>query len=121
MLGLYKIFLLLLLNSLILLNTIGCEQMDISKYKGDGKIVSIGRKPFTSGYIIQFKDFDLTKNFSDRYKIVDYPKIDKQLVDISIGGKGEYAHRISVHIPYEGIYKILHNIVGDKVQKAKLL
>ena len=55
----------------------------------------------------------LTKIF-----IHDLPEIDKKLVDISLGGKGSDAHRISLHLPYQAIYNILKAEFGeDKVVK----
>ncbi len=49
--------------------------------------------------------------------ICDFPKINKQLVDISIGGFGEEAHKISVHLNYEDIYTILHSKFGNKINQ----
>ncbi len=39
--------------------------------------------------------------------IHDLPSLDDQLVDISIGGKGEEAHKRSLHLPYKAIFNIL--------------
>lgn len=47
--------------------------------------------------------------------IVSHDPIDRKLVDISVGGKGEDAHRASLHIPYFGIYAVLTEKFGDGV------
>lgn len=48
----------------------------------------------------------------------DTPYLDHQLVDISFGGKGEAAHKVSLHLPYAAIYDILAEEYGDKVAKV---
>jgi hypothetical protein len=52
--------------------------------------------------------------------VIDYPKIDHQLVDISVGGLGDDAHKVSVHIPYGGIYRILRHRFGESIVRAPL-
>ncbi|MCK9595678.1 hypothetical protein M0R19_00645 [Candidatus Pacearchaeota archaeon] len=52
--------------------------------------------------------------------IHDFKELKNKLVDISIGGFGERAHKISLHLPYEGIYEILNYKFGDKIQKINL-
>lgn len=64
---------------------------------------------------------DLDKKVLDRIFIHEMPSLDDQLVDISIGGHDKIAHRLSLHLPYRGIYEILHEMFGDQVQKAKLI
>lgn len=52
--------------------------------------------------------------------IHDVPELDDQVVDISIGGKGEEAHKVSLHLPYRGIHDILTCKFGDRIRKADL-
>ena len=52
--------------------------------------------------------------------VVDHPTIDKKLCDISIGGCGEEAHKISMHLPYGGIYEILRAQFGERVHKVSI-
>jgi prolyl-tRNA editing enzyme YbaK/EbsC (Cys-tRNA(Pro) deacylase) len=57
-------------------------------------------------------------------KIVDHifvrevPSLDDQIVDISIGGKGQQAHRTSMHLPYSGIHRILSAKYGERIHKV---
>ncbi|MBS3113333.1 hypothetical protein J4418_04595 [Candidatus Woesearchaeota archaeon] len=44
--------------------------------------------------------------------------LDDELVDVSIGGKGNEAQKLSVQLPYAGIYKILEMQYPGKVYKA---
>ena len=44
--------------------------------------------------------------------------LDDKLVDVSIGGKGNNAQKLSVQLPYAGIYKILKMQYPEKVYKA---
>jgi prolyl-tRNA editing enzyme YbaK/EbsC (Cys-tRNA(Pro) deacylase) len=41
-------------------------------------------------------------------------------VDISIGGTGKQAHKLSMHLQYGAIYDILHSEFGDKIRKTNL-
>jgi len=50
--------------------------------------------------------------------IHDMPSLDDQLVDISIGGKGEEAHKLSLHLPYKAIFSILRAEYGSKISKV---
>ncbi|MBI2669104.1 hypothetical protein HYX14_04650 [Candidatus Woesearchaeota archaeon] len=50
----------------------------------------------------------------------DYPALDDRLVDISIGGKGEARHRLSLHLPYRAIYDILCAEYPEKIVKVGL-
>jgi hypothetical protein len=43
------------------------------------------------------------------------PRLDHQLVDVSVGGKGEAAHRISIWLPYRAMRKLLEWNLGDVV------
>ena len=45
--------------------------------------------------------------------IKDYSKINDSLVDISIGGIGEEALKLSMHLRYQDIYRILKHRFGD--------
>lgn len=49
------------------------------------------------------------------------PELDDKVVDISIGGAGEEAHRLSLHMQYRAIYDILEYRFGDKVSRADLM
>ncbi|MBD3164774.1 hypothetical protein GF323_06250 [Candidatus Woesearchaeota archaeon] len=55
-----------------------------------------------------------------RMLVHDRTSLDNKIVDISIGGAGDTAHRTSVHLPYRGIYDILHHTFGDKIRKVEL-
>ncbi|MDP3640238.1 MAG: hypothetical protein Q8R53_03485 [Nanoarchaeota archaeon] len=46
--------------------------------------------------------------------IHDMPSLDDLLVDISVGGKEEDAHKTSLHLPYKAIYEILAAEYGEK-------
>ena len=46
--------------------------------------------------------------------ILDYPRINDGLVDISIGG-GVEALKTSMHLPYNAIYEILRRKFGDRI------
>jgi prolyl-tRNA editing enzyme YbaK/EbsC (Cys-tRNA(Pro) deacylase) len=50
----------------------------------------------------------------------NFDSLNCENVDISIGGFGERAHRISLHLQYEGIYEILKYKFGDKITKTEL-
>lgn len=50
----------------------------------------------------------------------EIPDLEKEIVDISIGGIGEEAHKTSVHLPYESIYDILSYQFADKISKVVL-
>lgn len=54
----------------------------------------------------------------DHIFVRDIPSLDDQIVDISVGGKGELSHRTSMHLPYSGIYRILRAKYGGKVHKV---
>jgi hypothetical protein len=58
----------------------GCEQIDIAKYEGDGKISIYGNKLFYPGFEIEFDEFDLSNKFSNQYKLTELPEIDKRYV-----------------------------------------
>jgi hypothetical protein len=47
----------------------------------------------------------------------DLPELNKEFVDISIGGYGEEAHRISVHLKYENLYECLKWKFPKGIQK----
>ncbi|HLD01221.1 MAG TPA: hypothetical protein VJC39_05765 [Candidatus Nanoarchaeia archaeon] len=49
--------------------------------------------------------------------IHDLPSLESKVVDISVGGQGNLAHRTSMHIAYGGIYAILKAAYGDLVHK----
>ena len=43
-----------------------------------------------------------------------------ELVDVSIGGYGSEAHRISLNSPYGKIFKVLYKQFGDKIKLVDL-
>lgn len=47
----------------------------------------------------------------------DFPEIDEEFVDISVGGFGEDFHKMSLHIKYGDLYRILHHTLGGRIQK----
>ena len=49
--------------------------------------------------------------------VYDHPSIDDSLTDISIGGIGVEAHKVSMHILYSGIHRILKQKFGDRVSR----
>ena len=53
-----------------------------------------------------------------RLIFMDHPPIEKQLSNVSIGGEGEEAHKVSMHIRYGGIFEILKEHFGDNVHRA---
>ena len=53
--------------------------------------------------------------------IYDYLPIDATLTDISIGGYGPEAHKVSMHLLYSGIYTILKHCFADRVHKASMI
>ena len=54
--------------------------------------------------------------------IHDAPWLEDKIVDISIGGYGDDAHKTSVHLPYYGIYDILVGKFGEeKIVKENIL
>jgi len=58
--------------SFVFIIILGCRP-DISKYNGDGKIVSTGYDFLSYGYNIDFDNFDLTKRFHAKYIISNNP------------------------------------------------
>jgi hypothetical protein len=67
-----------------------------------------------------FEDEFNKVNGLEKIFIHDYSKIDKELVDISIGGFGDEAHKISLHLKYKDIFIILKNKFGDRINIANL-
>ena len=49
--------------------------------------------------------------------IIDSPALDPVVVDISVGGVGEPAHKMSLHLPYGGISAVLQAKFGDQYIK----
>ncbi len=74
--------------------------------------------PFVPDYVFEDDGYSslLVKIF-----VHDAPWLDNQIVDISIGGEGEEAHKTSLHLSYSGIYDILERRFGDKIVKENLL
>ena len=54
----------------------------------------------------------------DHIFIKDVPSLDQQIIDISVGGKGEQARKTSMHLPYSGIYEILKAKYDGKIHKV---
>jgi hypothetical protein len=74
--------------------------------------------PFVPEYAFE-KDGDsivLEKIF-----VHDAPWLDNQIVDISIGGYGVAAHKVSLHLPYKIIYSLLNKKFGQRIEKKTLL
>jgi len=71
--------------------------------------------PFVPDYY--FDEGDYYTGFLEKIFIHDIPKLEKEIVDISIGGEGENYHKISLHLPYGNIYKILNYKFGERIQK----
>lgn len=75
--------------------------------------------PFVPKEVFEYDGFSmpLEKIFVD-----DAPWLEDKIVDISIGGYGEEAHKTSVQLPYSGIYKILlEKFREDKIVKENIL
>jgi len=67
-----------------------------------------------------FEDEFNKANGLEKIFIHDIPEINQKLIDISIGGFGERAHKTSLHLNYEGIYQILNYKFGDAIIKTNL-
>ncbi|MCK5643743.1 MAG: hypothetical protein KAJ19_23280, partial [Gammaproteobacteria bacterium] len=50
--------------------------------------------------------------------INDVPNLQDEVVDISLGGTKDADYLRSLHIPYDGIYKIASHQFGDMVRKV---
>jgi hypothetical protein len=74
MIRLNKIAIIIVIGTILMS---GCEQIDITKYKGDGTIALSGNKFFYPGFKIEFDQIDLSRKFSKQYKLIDCPEIDK--------------------------------------------
>lgn len=88
--------------------------------------------PFSSRFEISSRDtpegmdsgtctpFASAKEMSrlSRIFVHEQPSLDEQIIDISIGGKGDEAHKVSLHLPYKAIFAILHQRYGEKVKKV---
>jgi len=71
--------------------------------------------PFVSENLFEDDGFTLPL---EKIFIHDIPKLNNELVDISIGGYGKDAHKVSLHIPYEDIYNVLDYKFGDRIKKV---
>ncbi len=68
-----KVCFFLLVVMLVFTLVSGCNNIDISKYSGDGEIEKIGKWPFSSGYIISFDQILLNRNYSKEFILKDIP------------------------------------------------
>ena len=75
--------------------------------------------PFVPDYY--FEEGDYYTGFLEKIFFYDFPKLGKEIVDISIGGEGERYHKVSLHLNYEDIYNILKFKFGDKIEKFDLV
>jgi len=53
--------------------------------------------------------------------VVEHAAIKDKLCDISVGGSGEEAHRVSMQLPYRGIRDILEREFSERVHSVTLL
>jgi hypothetical protein len=68
----------IIVNLFLLSIVFGCsDPIDISNYKGDGKIDHIGNKNFYPGFKIDLGEIDLSKAFAKEFKLINTPEIDK--------------------------------------------
>ena len=72
-----KIFFEFITFFFLIITFLGCNEVDISKYKGDGTIIPLGRNFVSRGYKISFDSFNLNQPFSGKYQIIDLPNFDK--------------------------------------------
>ncbi len=93
-------------------NLIGCSRKEAKNFKN-----SYCPSGMEKGTCTPFVLEDSFEKGLERLFIYDIPQLDDQLVDISMGGYGEEAHKTSLHLPYKGIYKILNSKFGDKINK----
>lgn len=68
-----------------------------------------------------FLEEGVRRKFIKKLFVHGRPSLDDQLVDISIGGFGEQAHKISLHLKYKDVYEILHYKFGEKIEKRSFL
>ena len=64
--------------------------------------------------------FVLENNFKQGLEnifICDLHFLEKEIVDISIGGKEEHYHKLSLHLKYKDIWDILYSKFGTKIKK----
>ncbi len=73
--------------------------------------------PFVPDYYFEGDGFT---GVLERIYVYDSPKIDGKKADISIGGYGEGAHKVSVHLNYEDIYGCLNWKFPGKIEKFNL-
>lgn len=67
-----------------------------------------------------FEDEFNKANGLEKIFIHDVPEINQKLVDISLGGYGEEAHKVSLHLKYGDIYNILTNKFLNKIKRINL-
>ncbi len=74
-------------------------------------------KSMESGTCTPFPTIDDMQRITALF-IYDFPDLNEQKVDISLGGQGEQAHKVSMHLPYEAMYRILRQQFGEKIMKV---
>ena len=99
-----------------LLSSAKYEHTDYSFHKSPLCIPRDMEQGTCTPFITQEEIADLKERCypTPRILIHNYPKIAFKLVDISVGGKGEEAHKTSLHIPYRAIFGILNAEFGGK-------
>ncbi len=99
------------------------HQKIISKSLG---ITMAAASQYTNGYLpigmsrgtcTPFPRESLMESEIEKIIVYDYPKINRELVDISLGDDFEDPFKVSMHIPYKGIGDILREQFGEKIVK----
>jgi len=106
-----------LIKKEILPGLLGITKSDAKQFRNyypPGKIEFGTSTPFLPEELFEEVESKGKKTLAKIF-IHDYPKINSELVDISLGGSGEDAHKTSLHLNYENIYSILHNKFGNKI------
>ena len=61
--------------------------------------------------------FAYKNHLPKRIFLHNFPGIDEEFVDISVGGFGESFHKMSAHIKYGDLYRLLRHTLGDRIEK----
>ena len=86
----------------------------------DNKNFPLGTERGTCGPIVPDYYFDgdgLTGTLEEIY-FYDLPELDKEYIDISMGGYGKFFHIISVHMKYEDLFECLNWKYPGKIRKV---
>ncbi len=90
---------------------------DVSLRRANGFYLDGMPEGMTRGTCTPFPYKSSMEKEIDLLIIKNVPELDKQDVDISVGGFEEEAFRTSIHLPYSAIYEILHHKFKDKIKK----